>query len=334
MGARGRNDAQNVCRALWLQARSSSRMGSGSVRSRPGHPCSAAYNWPYRRRTSRQLFPTRKLWATSVALQRSRLLQVRPPLRSQNLAAAGRQGARSCISMAPANVVDRPRKRQMTIMHFMRGRPPCLLTIHTLNTVLCRPWPPLGQTAQSQISSVVSDRACGAAGEPPTRRKGRCQLVKSPPRQKARPGRAGGTGSRPGPEACAPWMRAVCKRSLVADRWISRGIAGRISAARLGRNRARVGRVGSDQLPFSYRGGGRQLRRCQGLEGNARLRSASDASKAPQLASALGLDGGDLHVQLAASAGGPLLVIAHVSSAATAESGGIDPDQPETRWSV
>jgi hypothetical protein len=83
-----------------------------------------AYNWPYRRSTSRQLFPTRKLWATSVALQRIILLQVMPALRSQNLSAAGRQGARSCMSMAAAKVVETPRKRQMAMTIFMPRRAP------------------------------------------------------------------------------------------------------------------------------------------------------------------------------------------------------------------
>jgi hypothetical protein len=87
-------------------------------------PARPAYNWPYRRSTSRQLFPTRKLWATSVALHRIRLLQVMPALRSQNRSAAGRQGARSCMSMAAARVVERPRKRQMAMRIFMPRRAP------------------------------------------------------------------------------------------------------------------------------------------------------------------------------------------------------------------
>src|ERR1700730_1873805 len=78
------------------------------------------YSWPYRLRTSRQLFPTRKLWAAKVAPQRIRLLQVMPPERSQNLAAAGWQGARSCISRAPASVLDRPRKMNVAMIFFIR----------------------------------------------------------------------------------------------------------------------------------------------------------------------------------------------------------------------
>jgi hypothetical protein len=80
------------------------------------------YNWPYLLSTSRQLFPTRKLCAARVALQRSRLLQVMPPLRSQNLAAAGRQGARSFMSRAPAIVLDRARKRKVAMNLFIRSR--------------------------------------------------------------------------------------------------------------------------------------------------------------------------------------------------------------------
>ena len=37
------------------------------------------------------------------------------------VAAAGRHGARSCISRAPAIVVDRPRKRKMATIFFIRG---------------------------------------------------------------------------------------------------------------------------------------------------------------------------------------------------------------------
>ena len=47
--------------------------------------------------------------AASVAPQRSMLLQVMPPERSHSLAAAGRQGARSLMSIALAVVMEIPR---------------------------------------------------------------------------------------------------------------------------------------------------------------------------------------------------------------------------------
>jgi hypothetical protein len=68
-----------------------------------------AYSWPYRLRTSRQWSPTRWLLAARVAPQRSRLLQVMPPDRSQNFAAARRQAASSFRSSAPAPVADAAR---------------------------------------------------------------------------------------------------------------------------------------------------------------------------------------------------------------------------------
>jgi hypothetical protein len=45
-----------------------------------------------------------------MAPHRNRLLPVIPPERSQNLAAAGRQGAKSIISIAAADVADRIRR--------------------------------------------------------------------------------------------------------------------------------------------------------------------------------------------------------------------------------
>jgi hypothetical protein len=45
-----------------------------------------------------------------MAPHRSRSLEVIPPERSQNLAAAGRQGAKSLISIAATEVADRIRK--------------------------------------------------------------------------------------------------------------------------------------------------------------------------------------------------------------------------------
>jgi len=55
----------------------------------------------------RQLLPTRELLAASVAPHRSKLLQVMPPVRSHNRAAAGRQGAKSFMSTALAVVMDK-----------------------------------------------------------------------------------------------------------------------------------------------------------------------------------------------------------------------------------
>ena len=69
------------------------------------------HSCPYRFRTWRQLFPTRPLLAAKVAPQRSRLLQVMPPERSQSRAAAGRQGAKSFMSMALAVVTENPRNK-------------------------------------------------------------------------------------------------------------------------------------------------------------------------------------------------------------------------------
>ena len=111
-------DAGRHTQAIWRLPARLKAFGAVSPAAGP------AYNWPYRRNTSRQLFPTRKLWATSAALQRIILLQVMPALRSQNRSAAGRQGARSCMSMAAARVVETPRKRQMAMTIFMPRRAP------------------------------------------------------------------------------------------------------------------------------------------------------------------------------------------------------------------
>jgi hypothetical protein len=89
----------------------------------------------------------------------------------------------------------------------------------------------------------------------------------------------------------------------------------------------RRGRARSDQLPLGHGAGGRQLRRCQWLHRDARFGSAADAAKHPQLLPVMGLDMGDLHVQLAAPAGGTLLVVAHGIFASTVRSGGFDRDQ-------
>src|SRR5262249_56238365 len=65
----------------------------------------------YRLRTRRQPLPPRELLAASGAPQGSRLPHVIPPERSQNRAAAGRQGARSFMMSALAAVTERPKTR-------------------------------------------------------------------------------------------------------------------------------------------------------------------------------------------------------------------------------
>src|SRR5580704_8821434 len=81
----------------------------------------SCHSWPYRLRTSRQPLPTRKLWIASVAPHRRRLLQFMPPERSQNQAAADRQGAKSRRSTACAIVAERPRKRNEATTIFVTG---------------------------------------------------------------------------------------------------------------------------------------------------------------------------------------------------------------------
>ena len=58
-----------------------------------------------------------------MAPQRSRLLQVIPPERSQSLAAAGRQGAKALRSRAPARVADVDKKNSAAIAFFMVDSP-------------------------------------------------------------------------------------------------------------------------------------------------------------------------------------------------------------------
>jgi hypothetical protein len=79
----------------------------------------AAHNCPYLCKTARQGLPTRQLCAASVEPQRTRLFHVMPPWRSQNLAAAGLQGASSARSIAPVLDAQTPSHRLTAMSSFM-----------------------------------------------------------------------------------------------------------------------------------------------------------------------------------------------------------------------
>jgi hypothetical protein len=95
----------------------------------------------------------------------------------------------------------------------------------------------------------------------------------------------------------------------VTSRWGCRITSGKL------RQRRSIGSdhsIGSDQVQFGRHDGGRQPRRCKGLEEHACLLSAILASKHPQFALTLGLDVGDLHGRFATPADGAFVAIAHV----------------------
>ena len=96
-------------------------MSAGEARRFRACRSVAIYSCPYRRKTSRQLFPTWKLCAARAEPQRSRLLQFMPPERSQNRAAAGLHGAKSCMSTACAIVADRPTKNNANTTFLIIG---------------------------------------------------------------------------------------------------------------------------------------------------------------------------------------------------------------------
>ncbi len=81
------------------------------------------YSCPYLRSTTRQLSPTRQLWAASVAPQCKRLFQLIPPERSHSLAAAGRHGASSARSTALAAVAETPNRMHAAMRSFIFSRP-------------------------------------------------------------------------------------------------------------------------------------------------------------------------------------------------------------------
>jgi hypothetical protein len=128
-----------------------------------------------------------------------------------------------------------------------------------------------------------------------------------------------------------PWLprgqtvQSQISSVVIGPAWIDRGCRSRDLELWAERSRCaqrgppRRGRARSDQLPLGHGAGGRQLRRCQWLHRDARFRSAADAAKHPQLLPVMGLDMGDLHVQLAAPAGGTFLVSAHGTSLARSE---------------
>jgi hypothetical protein len=78
-----------------------------------------AHSWPYRFRTVRHPFPIRELFAASFAPHRNRLSQFIPPERSQSFSAAGRHGASSFRSRAPAVETETATKKRTAAVFFI-----------------------------------------------------------------------------------------------------------------------------------------------------------------------------------------------------------------------